>query len=123
MRRKWIIIATIGFFTYAIYWFANTVPCPSCIARFNPESNKAPMLGAAVAGATAGAAAGAAGGAYAGAGTGIAIGGVGAVPGAGVGAVIGGAGGAIIGGMSGAWHRDSQVKCPFCDEIFENPKN
>lgn len=104
-------------------WIARTVECPNCKNRFTPENNKAPMLGAAAAGAATGGATGAAGGAYAGSGTGIAVGGVGAFPGAGVGALIGGLGGAIVGGIGGAWYSDRRVKCPSCNNIFTNPKN
>jgi hypothetical protein len=101
---------------------ARTVKCPECANRFVPHDNKAPLLGAFWSGAGTGATIGGAGGAYLGAGTGVAMGGVGAVPGTVAGGAIGAIGGGVTGGMGAAWHRDRQLKCPYCDEVFANPK-
>jgi cell division protein FtsL len=99
-----------------------TVECPSCFQRLRPEENKAPRLGAILAGAGGGAAVGAAAGAYAGSGTGLAFGGVGAIPGWIAGTVVGGVGGAVVGGLGGALFWDSRVKCPHCGRVFKPAK-
>lgn len=104
-------------------WLARTVQCPKCQKRFTPENNKAPLGAAVGAGVAAGAVTGGAAGTYVGAGTGVAVGGVGAFPGAIVGGVVGATGGGVVGGVSSAWYRDRQVMCPYCEEIFKNPKN
>jgi hypothetical protein len=104
-------------------YVSRTVPCMSCSQRFVPGENKAPLFGAAIAGAAVGGAAGGATGALLGTGTGLAIGGVGAVPGAPVGAALGAVGGVIVGGFSGAWYRDRRVKCPACGAVFLYPNN
>jgi len=104
-------------------WFARTIKCPKCTHRFEAHKNKAPFLKAVLSSAGTGAAVGGTGGAYLGAGTGIAMGGAGAFPGTIVGGIIGAVGGGVTGGMGAAWYRDRQVTCPFCGEIFTNPKN
>lgn len=104
-------------------WDALSVKCPKCTHQFEAHKNKAPLLKAVLSGAGTGAAVGGTGGLYIGSGTGIAMGGIGAFPGTIVGGIIGAVGGGVTGGMGAAWYRDRQVMCPFCGNLFTNPKN
>ena len=105
-------------------WLASSVRCAQCFRRFIPEKNKAPLTESILVGASTGAAVGGVAGAKAGAGTGIVVGGA---PGGAAGSLVAGTGGAaaggIIGGVSGAWYADGRVQCPYCLNVFKNPKN